>query len=879
MNRYFTIFKVTTIPNEYMSNDTSKQAVANCIDHIISTANDQSEIDEIYANICDVYYKEMKTWLRSKNVNPSAKHRWRHSSKPFWDENLNDLWNQLCQAESTYLAEKGIARRRQLKQIFKNCQRCFDKYYRKQKRQYNRNKCMEIESLRTSDPKEFWSQVRKLGPRSEKGIPMSVRLPDGSITSNIDEVLSKWEEDYKNLYNPNIESLNFDEAFKEDILRQKQMLETQSNSLYLELDSEISRSEVEKVVNKLKKGKSVGVEGIPYEVLKNFMSVDMLHCFFNKILNAGLIPGVWRCAIVKPIPKGSMTDPMIPSQYRGISLLSTIYKIYSGVLNNRLLNCLESQNIYAEEQNGFRPKRSCNEHVYSLTTVIRHQIQAKKPVFACFIDAEKAFDRVDRDFVLFKLLKLGIRGKLYNSVKNIYNECYNCVDVNGNITNWFSADVGVKQGDGLSPTLFGIYVNDIITEISEMDVGIEIGDRKMSILAYADDIVVLGKSEEELQNILDVVGNWGKKWRMKFNCAKSNVIHFRKHSVPRTNFAFNLGGYEIDIVDNYKYLGVPMNENLDYSFTANKFASAGSRALGSIVNKYKKLNGLGYYTYTKLYNSCVCPVLDYCSEVWGYKDFSKINSVQNRALRVYLGVHQRTSNLMINGDMGWTSCQTRRYIAMVRFYNRLLAMDDNRIAKRVFLWEKDLRTHGWAHEIKSLFEKIGQLHLFDSNRKCNINRVWAELFDLSSLKWKHDVQNSAKLRTYVNFKHEFGTDPYVYKILNRGFRSVVSKFRSGTLPLEIEVGRWRGTPLEERICKLCDLGNIEDEAHFLLECTLYSTNRQNFFNRVNQRNPSFEQKNSQEKISILMSPEFIVETSKFLFECLTIRNETMYNLI
>ena len=73
MNRYFTIFKVTTIPNEYMSNDTSKQAVANCIDHIISTANDQSEIDEIYVNISDVYCKEMKTWLIRKMLTQDQK--------------------------------------------------------------------------------------------------------------------------------------------------------------------------------------------------------------------------------------------------------------------------------------------------------------------------------------------------------------------------------------------------------------------------------------------------------------------------------------------------------------------------------------------------------------------------------------------------------------------------------------------------------------------------------------------------------------------------------------------------------------------------------------------------------------------------------------
>ncbi len=104
--------------------------------------------------------------------------------------------------------------------------------------------------------------------------------------------------------------------------------------------------------------------------------------------------------------------------------------------------------------------------------------------------------------------------------------------------------------------------------------------------------------------------------------------------------------------------------------TANVLADAGNRALGAIINKYKQINGLGYYTYTKVCNSCVCPILDYSAEVWGFKDFKQIDYVQNKAIRIFLGVHRFAAlNAInaINGDMGWSASDVRRKLTMCRF--------------------------------------------------------------------------------------------------------------------------------------------------------------------------------------------------------------------
>ncbi len=116
-------------------------------------------------------------------------------------------------------------------------------------------------------------------------------------------------------------------------------------------------------------------------------------------------------AIIKHIPKSSMIDPRFPLQYRAISLLSTVYKLFSSLLNVRISKCAEDNNLFADEQNGFRGKRSCEDHVFVLSFIIRQRKAKRLPTYIAFIDMEKVFDCVDRNLLLYKLLSLGVGGK------------------------------------------------------------------------------------------------------------------------------------------------------------------------------------------------------------------------------------------------------------------------------------------------------------------------------------------------------------------------------------------------------------------------------------------------------------------------------------
>ena len=159
-----------------------------------------------------------------------------------------------------------------------------------------------------------------------------------------------------------------------------------------------------------------------------------------------------------------MKDPI---NYRGISLLSCVGKMYSSLLSNRILSYCELCNILVDEQNGFRKNRSCNDPIFSLYSIIRNRLNNDKPTFAAFLDMEKALDKVDRNLLLLKLLQYGIDDKMYYSIKNMYVDNIARVKVNNLFTDWFNVSSGVRQGDNLSPVLFNLHIIELAIELKK----------------------------------------------------------------------------------------------------------------------------------------------------------------------------------------------------------------------------------------------------------------------------------------------------------------------------------------------------------------------------------------------------------------------------
>jgi hypothetical protein len=302
---------------------------------------------------------------------------------------------------------------------------------------------MNIDSVasHTNDPRKFWDHIKRLGPQKNSKIPNECYSNTGELTSDPNVVREKWSSEFKNLLNQQHDE-SFDSDFKLDIVNQKHHMERNMlDPLYdanSELNAQIDIAEIDKVVQKAKNGKSPGVDELPYNVLKSKNVIKALHKMFLLYFDTHIIPSIWRKAIICPILKDNTLDPRIPLNYRGISLQCVVAKIYSSVLNNRLLAYLENNELLVDEQNGFRKDRSCLDHVFTLNSVTQNE----NSTFVVFIDLQKAFDSVDRDLLEFRLFDSGIDGNFYHAVRSLYKNTQECVRLDEEYTDWFNYTSG-----------------------------------------------------------------------------------------------------------------------------------------------------------------------------------------------------------------------------------------------------------------------------------------------------------------------------------------------------------------------------------------------------------------------------------------------------
>ena len=867
--------------DDFMKSDMCRQSLLRLIESIECNRESQEEVDSIYSTFQNTVIAEMNRSVPYADSCSKVRKRFK-PRKSFWNDELDDLWSDMNKKEKLVRKCSCRNRRKALFVDFRSAQCLFDKRFRFFERKYRLEVCESIELLQTNDPKQFWEQLKSFGPRKRKGVPMEVYVGESEVSTDPDVVLNTWKSDFSKLYNnfekPSLESARFKEQIKlNNSVREQNMLDPLFEGTDL-LNCNISLGEVRAVVMKSKLGKSPGVDLLPNEVFKSDLVIEVLHKLFQLCLDSGMIPCIWRKAIISPIPKDSKADPRVPLNYRGISLLCCSAKLYTGLLNKRI-DCF-MQDKLVDEQNGFRKDRSCQDHIYALDSIIRNRLNDNLTTFVAFVDLQKAFDCVDRDFLMHKLLNAGVNGKMYFAIKNIYSVTNACVKLsNGIKSEWFETLFGVRQGDSMSPSLFSIYLNDFAEEIKSLNAGIDIPNgRNVSLLLYADDIALLAPSEVDLQRMLDVLFNWSKKWCINVNKTKSKIIHFRHERTEISKNVFKCGESNISYVSSYKYLGVFFNEFLCYDENADILAQAAGRALGSIIAKYKSHKYMGYSTYTKLFDSCVCPVMEYAAGVWGYRNYNKINTVQHRAARSFLGVHRFTPTLALEGDMGWLIPKYRRWSQMLRLWNRLVSMPDDRVTKQIFVNDYYLAMSNFENWCTSIYRILNVLHkenLFYERQPCDIDSALQSFYTIQEEQWRRAIVQKPKLRFYQLFKSNLAVENYVRYNLTPSQRSIMAQFRAGILPLNIETGRFRNIKLEERLCTLCDQQEVESELHFLFDCSCYNHLRQPWLQNINVTHTSFREMSTEEKLCTLFDKSHRC-TAKFILNCFNHRKDQLF---
>ena len=367
----------------------------------------------------------------------------------------------------------------------------------------------------------------------------------------------------------------------------------------------ISRTDIQTRLEKLNVNKSCGPDNMHPFVLQKTASETCkpLEIIFKKSMESGECPTDWRSANVTPIhKKGDRTDP---SNYRPVSLTSQVCKIFETIVRKHLLEHLSENNILRDEQHGFREGRSCLTNLLEIMEDWTQIIDEGDGIDVAYLDFRKAFDLVSHEHLIYKLTKYGIGGKILSWIKDFLRNRTQKVVIRGTASTSREVTSGVPQGSVLGPLLFLLFINDLPLELlSRLSLFADDSKLFSRITANGNKLKVNNMDGGRLlQDDLDRVVEWAKKWKMEFNVDKCKVMHLGLNNPRRS---YNMGDTNLQASEVERDLGVLIDHQLDFGKHIRTIVGRANRVLGMIRVSFACMNKTMFLS---LYTSLVRPLI------------------------------------------------------------------------------------------------------------------------------------------------------------------------------------------------------------------------------------------------------------------------------
>ena len=319
----------------------------------------------------------------------------------------------------------------------------------------------------------------------------------------------------------------------------------------------ILKDEIAAAMKKMKNRKSPGTDGMMIEMLNatEDFAIDKITKLANKIYNTGYIPEEMRKSVFVVLPKKPGTVEC--TEHRTISIMSQVTKIILRVLLIRARNKIK--NVVAEVQYGFGAGKGTRNAIFVTRMIAERAIEMQKDLFKCFVDYTKAFDCLEHEELIEELDDIGLDTKDIRLIRNLYWDQKAAVKIDNQLSNWIQINRGVRQGCVLSPDLFALYGENIMKGIEDLD-GVKVGGVNINNLRYVDDAVFIAESEEQLQQLMNVVKEESAKKGLMINMKKTEtMVVTKKKEVPECTI--RLDGKELKQVKRFKYLGSILTED------------------------------------------------------------------------------------------------------------------------------------------------------------------------------------------------------------------------------------------------------------------------------------------------------------------------------
>ena len=474
------------------------------------------------------------------------------------------------------------------------------------------------------------------------------------------------------------------------------------------LDYEISVTEISRALKKLKNGKSSGPDGISNEMIKHggHKLHEILHWLYNKILEEGHYPKAWRSSIITPIYKS--LDPNNPSNYRGVAVANCLSKIFISIINERIYGYFHLKGFWAKNQNGFMKQRQTTDNVFILHTVFQKFVKmTKQKLYVAFADFKKYFDTINRDMLLYKLIRWGISGNVYFVIKSAYVDSMFSVKTDYGLTEFFKSSIGVKQGCNLSPTLSNIYQNDLHDIFDNTCDPVDLNSHSLNSLSWADDLVLVSKSKEGLQNCLNRLDTYCYKWGLTVNVSKTKYM-VMSSGIVRKGGLISYRECPIEYVNQYRYLGVILSSTGTFKKMIRDRCVKAKQAGFQIRSAISTTHNVSRKLAISIFDKQIAPILTYGSELWGQRtDFCSLKLLFSGSTIPAKEYVSQQINTITGHKMRFNITRTDRsqqtmYITVADLTDKVLLLHHKRQGKDEIIFEDCL---------SSLWNEYEKVHL------------------------------------------------------------------------------------------------------------------------------------------------------------------------
>ena len=608
----------------------------------LSEESSQSEIDLIATQVTDIIVRVASSTIGKK----LSKGR---RTAPWWTAEYNEIRVKSQQSYELAMRTKDP----QDWDAFVSLRKDKNRLKRKLKAQQSVADQMATVQLwdKSYGSKRAWQSAKQLRnsragfARKASTACQGIHDSQGNFVNNPQQIASVFKTHYAKLASPS-EDPDFLEDHRIHIETDFRKWQEEGKDVFQpELDGEFTEEEINSAIDHLPLHKSADSDDITGELIRNGGGdlKALLMSLLNRVWRNESVPTNWGTGIIVSLYKaGDSTDP---GNYRGITLISIIRKLFSTMVRLRL----EKTVGLHESQCAFREGRSCIDHIFTMAQMVNESGATKQPLYAFFLDIKKAYDVVWREGLFYKLKAKGVKGKMWRVLLDLFSKSQSSVRIAGEMSESFPLMVGVGQGDPLSTLLFDIYIDDLLESMHAdggpkgicVAQGVEV-----RALTYADDLNGLTLDPQDLQVSINHVAEWLKRWRMQANKVKSVVMVFHPKegesaSVPaeqRLN-TWTLDGHALSQVQSYKYLGVWFTESGSWDLHASKALGKMRAALG-YWRPLLACHRIPIKTRAMMIQTFIYSSVLFGSEVWSTSQVNRrcFDVVAKEAMRAVMGL-------------------------------------------------------------------------------------------------------------------------------------------------------------------------------------------------------------------------------------------------